>query len=46
VRLEEVRKQYAAASGAFRLAGSEPAIRIVERRADDPAAAFYQDFLK
>ena len=46
VRLEEVRKQYAAASEGFRLAGAETAIRVAERRADDRAAAFYQDFLK
>ena len=46
VPLEEVRKQYAAASEGFRLAGAETAIRVAERRADDRAAAFYQDFLK
>jgi hypothetical protein len=42
----EVKKQYASALEVFRLAGAEAALRVGERRADEPLASPYADLLE
>jgi cephalosporin-C deacetylase-like acetyl esterase len=43
LRMDEVKKRYGQPLTAFRVAGAENAIRIVERRSDENAAMFYRD---
>ncbi len=45
VGMPEIRKLYGPASETFRLAGAEPSMQLRERRDDDGARLFYQDFL-
>jgi cephalosporin-C deacetylase-like acetyl esterase len=43
IRLNDVKKQYGISLAAFRVAGAENSIRIVERRNDESASVFYRD---